>query len=151
MINWKGIACSTGWALMVTIMTACQGNSTSGDKTEKLPDGLEKVELDNGKKWKANPETKQGIVDMVNHIGEFVEDQEDGYETLAKNLRTDYQAIFKNCTMTGEAHNQLHHYLVPIDGYIKGIESADNALRETNLDKLEAHLAWFPKYFETAE
>lgn len=103
------------------------------------------VELNQGKKWKANPETIEGIGNMLKLV-------EDGQRTKAapsrlyEPLLVEFKTIFEKCTMKGDAHDQLHNYLIPLKGQLEGlnVSGADT----TNLKTLENYLLLFPNYFE---
>ena len=55
--------------------------------------------------------------------------------------------IFKMCTMTGSAHDQLHNFLVPMKAMFGGIESEDLATCKASFDALQKHLGVYEKYF----
>lgn len=87
------------------------------------------VLLNNGAKWEANLETTRGIDVMRGILIEFpanptIED----YRGLNKRLTVEFQNILQRCTMTGEAHEQLHNYLMPLKGMIDklGTETLEN-------------------------
>ena len=107
------------------------------------------VSLDDGKLWVANPETTSGINNMIKLTKEF-SDRESvvGYAELNKNLQNEFGLIFERCTMTGESHNQLHSYLVPMKGYFAGLISSDISTCKTNYDNLAVHLNEYQNYFE---
>jgi len=93
------------------------------------------VALDQGRRWKANPETTEGIANMRLLL--------DGYpsngftpQVMRDTLTSEFARIFERCTMTGEAHEQLHNYLVPLDGMLEGEASDDRfAAISTYLDQ----------------
>ncbi len=106
------------------------------------------VQLDNGKKWAANPETTQGIANMVAQINAFQGTDEAGYDQLASQLNNEFQLIFKNCTMKGEGHEQLHNFLLPMKAMVEGLEEGPAAERHKSLETLGQHLAGYSNYFE---
>ncbi len=106
------------------------------------------VSLDNGKLWIANPETTTGINNMIKLMSSFTNKESlDAFATLNKNLNDEFNEIFKQCTMTGEAHNQLHNYLHPLKGMIDGVGSSDIKTCRTDFDKLQKHLSEYSSYF----
>ena len=107
------------------------------------------VSLDNGKIWTANPETTSGINNMIKIMKGF-SDRESvvAYAELNKNLQNEFGLIFERCTMTGEAHNQLHNYLVPMKDMFAGLISSDINTCKTNYEKLANHLHEYSNYFE---
>ena len=103
---------------------------------------LPTVTLDNGQRWKANPETTSGIANMVAILGAY--DPATGDPTVLKDaLEAEFGLIFERCTMEGEAHNQLHNYLLPIHQALRDFEGSD-AQRAA----LGAQLAAYGNYFE---
>jgi len=103
------------------------------------------IQLDNGKKWKANPETVEGIDKMQAIIrnGEIAKAQPN---LLYEPLRKEFQTIFEKCTMKGEAHEQLHHFLTSVKVYLD--EMKDNTSATNAMEGLKAHLRTFADYFE---
>lgn len=53
------------------------------------------------------------------------EDSTASYAILADSLTAEFQMIFQNCSMEGEAHDQLHNYLLPILGKFNKLRSDD--------------------------
>lgn len=73
------------------------------------------VELNKGAKWEANVETTRGIDMMRGLLIDFKADPTvEDYRALHKKLAVEFQHILQRCTMTGEAHTQLHNYLMPL-------------------------------------
>ena len=102
------------------------------------------VQLDNGKRWKANPETTQGIAAMSAILDEHAKNPM-AKTVLKEKLEGEFQMIFQKCTMTGEAHNQLHNYLIPLH---KMLSAMDESSGEKELVAMRDHLQAYGKYFE---
>lgn len=111
---------------------------TSVSATEALP----AVTLDNGRRWKANPETTTGIANMAAILGAYDAASGDP-KALKASLEQEFGLIFERCTMTGEAHEQLHNYLLPIHHQLRDFEAT-----ETQREALGEHLAAYDNYFE---
>jgi len=109
------------------------------------------VQLDEGKKWKANVETSQGVNKMMGSVKKVISsdlsDIED-YRALGAALQTDFNEIFQKCTMTGEAHEQLHNFLLPMVDMVKTFEQKDLAACEKTLPRIKEHLGSYYDYFE---
>ena len=90
------------------------------------------LHLNDGKKWKANEETTASI----NRMFEIAKiDIEEGrlshYAAMGERLNIEIETLFKECTMKGEEHNQLHLYIVPlIDkfGSLEFVSDEDEAM-----------------------
>lgn len=107
------------------------------------------VQLDNGKKWTANPETTQGIANMTALVNAFQAGQnEAGYDQLAGQLEDEFQLIFKNCTMKGEGHEQLHNYLLPMKELMEKLKTGTVDRRQKSLEAVGQYLATYSNYFE---
>ena len=110
--------------------------------TATAHDALPAVTLDNGQRWKANPETTSGIANMVTILSAY--DPATGDPTVLKEtLEAEFGLIFERCTMEGEAHNQLHNYLLPIHHQLR-----DFAATEAQRIALGEHLAAYGNYFK---
>jgi len=110
---------------------------------QQEPEGMPTVLLDNGKTWAANPETTEGVEAMKALVDGFDPGIGDG-AALKEGLAAEFKDIFAKCTMTGEAHEQLHHYLVPIKAML------DNLGDQPTPDELSAlsdYLGTYPDYF----
>jgi len=105
------------------------------------------VELNEGQKWDANPETTQGIRNIQAQIAGAGSESLD-YPALAEALEKEYKDIIKNCTMKGEAHRQLHHYLAPVHHYLQQIKSEDQEEAHEALSALKAHIEKYDVYFK---
>ena len=109
----------------------------------------ETLHLNNGEKWVANPETTQGI----NRMLEIVAAQNDAqnfslYEEMGKSLNLEMKTIFNQCTMKGEAHDQLHLYLIPLVKQFRALENAENKEdAASKIGVITAHLNNYKTYF----
>lgn len=104
-----------------------------------------KVQLDNGKKWKANAETITGI----NNMSSLVQNGIIGKVEVAKlydSLQVEFKAIFDKCTMTGESHNQLHNFLLPLKGKLDKLKAGSSDIN--TLEEMQEYLLTFKNYFE---
>lgn len=101
------------------------------------------VTLENGQRWKANPETTSGIAKMVTLVDKQIAKPSDAKATKAA-LEEEFGLIFERCTMTGEAHNQLHNYLIPIHQRLSGFDAGD----AKQLAEMKSYLATYGNYFE---
>ena len=116
--------------------------------TPEAAAGTPEVLLNNGAKWDANPETTKGIGVMQGLLGEFTpEPTVEDFRALHKKLATSYQSILQQCTMTGEAHNQLHNYLLPLKGQIDKLGSENLAGCQKIMPELKAYLMKYSHYF----
>jgi hypothetical protein len=110
------------------------------------------VELDNGKKWKADDPTTAGISALKTAVDRFTsglkEAALDDYQRLHGELQPVVDGIFKSCTMTGEAHHQLHNYLGPVVKSLMILKGDDAKASADAVRTLERHLGDYSRYFE---
>ena len=99
--------------------------------------------LDSGHRWKANPETTAGIANMAALIDKQVAAPGDAKAAKAA-LEEEFALIFERCTMTGEAHNQLHNYLIPIHQRLSELDAGD----ASQLAGMKTYLGTYGNYFE---
>ena len=107
------------------------------------------VQLNNGNRWIANPETTTGIETMVSMMSSFEKkDTIDAYKELSEQLNLEFSTIFRKCTMTGEAHNQLHNFLLPIKDLLGSLDSPDLKECQGIYNKLNNDLKNYTTYFK---
>lgn len=65
---------------------------------------------------------------------------------LYDSLQAEFKTIFDKCTMTGESHNQLHNFLIPVKGQLVKLK-VGNTDGDT-LKEMQEYLLTFKNYFE---
>lgn len=110
----------------------------------------EAVQLDNGKRWIANPETTVGITDMLAILVKYEGQTADvtSRKAMRVELETAFQGIFKQCTMTGPAHDQLHNYLLPMKALFEKIDGDNTTEAEIAIGQLKLHLVDYQTFFQ---
>lgn len=103
------------------------------------------VELDSGKKWKANPETITGISNMLALVQDGITGKKEA-STLYEPLQFEFKTIFEKCTMKGESHNQLHNFLLPLKDELEKLKKGNISIE--SLKEMQAYLLTFKNYFE---
>ena len=110
---------------------------------------VEELKLNDGNLWEANAETTDGIHTMLQLMSDFPEvESAEAYATLKTNLDAQFKTIIKECTMTGEAHDQLHLFIVPMRDLFNGLTASDIENNKAHFNKLNAHLKSYKNYFE---
>lgn len=104
------------------------------------------IKLDHGNKWKANAETTEGIKTMQNICSHFNGDAEQLENTYVA-LNTEFNLIFERCTMTGEAHEQLHAFLIPVKNQLAVLKDCKTECKK-EVDYLSNYLTTYFQYFE---
>ena len=138
--------------LTMAALTACGSqDSHHHSETAQVEEvySIPEMELNNGELWRANIETTDDIFAMI-ELMDAHSDKENtiSYNELAEQLNEAFNGIFRNCTMTGAAHDQLHNYLYPLNEIMEGLRSADLNICKGAYSDLEQHLGLYFDFFE---
>lgn len=104
-----------------------------------------KLVLNNGNKWQANPETTKGIQKMQALVDNYLNAGDADNKKLSENLETEFTTILQNCTMSGEAHAQLHNFLLPLKGKIDKLKENQGIIA---VKEIQSYLKNFTNYFQ---
>lgn len=127
-----------------------QGGTSIEKEDEEDNETTSNLKLNDGKKWIANPETITGINNMIAILGNPIEEERVIlYVARGQQLMEEFKLLVSNCTMTGEAHDQLHNYILPLKEKIEILSNCEDttACDLTSLDILR-FLNDFNNYFE---
>lgn len=132
--------------------SSCNDAPTAQQNQEQVShDGTDNLtlQLNDGKRWKANTATTEGINNLTLLVDKFAEsDSAATYIQLKTELEAEFTSIFKQCTMTGPAHDQLHNYLFPLKRLFNRLKSLDSEERLTAVKDLKVYLKEYAVYFE---
>lgn len=106
------------------------------------------VLLHNGERWEADTSTKAGIVKMQTLLQSYRAGATSDVDTLQKQLQQTFSQIFARCTMQGEAHTQLHNYLLPLKEQLSQLKTCGEGSCDTIIQTLDKHLQGFATYFK---
>jgi len=127
--------------------------SVTSDALQKIPLATNESEdevagnlvLNNANKWQANPETIEGIRKMQNLVDDYLANTNTNkVKVLGENLEAEISDILEKCTMTGDAHAQLHNYLLPLREKIERLKDNHDI---ANVKVVKTYLTEFDKYF----
>ena len=139
---------SISYFALVLVIFAC-GEKHDHSDNEKTVYSIPDLELNNNALWKANTETTDGIFGMIGLMDSFSDKENvSAYNELAGSLNKEFNGIFKNCTMTGAAHDQLHNYLLPLKEIMEGLRSSELNICKASFADLEHHLGLYFEFFE---
>jgi hypothetical protein len=114
-------------------------------KTENIYE----IELVNNEKWKVNEEMMVHITAIVSDVESFTGDQPEDYIALGKKLDAHIDLLISNCNMTGQAHEELHKWLLPfIDINNELIEKKTSHSQSQTFTSIEKSLKEFKLYFK---
>lgn len=158
----------TAILFLFAAMIACGGENTqkteqttgvSEDKNEmqevnnkgqeKPMENKSSLSLNNGEKWIANEETTKGVRNMQTHMADYTQlNEPEECKRLQSALQEEFNYIISKCTMKGEAHDQLHNFLIVIQENLKGLASKDLDRCKESYEKIDAQLAVYDAYFK---
>jgi len=139
------------YILFILIFISCKPNfekkleTVPTQKDISLIDTLQ-LKLNHNKKWTVNPETHQGIRNIDSIIKKFKHNT--AYKDLGEKLSQQTNYIITNCTMTGDAHNQLHVILLPILDEIDNLKIDNNPNKEQAFKRLQNLISKYFSHFE---
>jgi hypothetical protein len=120
-----------------------QHDETTPNATEDHSHQAATVQLNNGARWAANPETTEGINKMMMLIEGAEKAESLDIEEFRSLLHKEFRMIFQKCTMTGEAHEQLHNYLFPLKEQMDNMQGTPEEIAE-----FKKYLNTYSQYFE---
>ncbi|MGD9897893.1 MAG: hypothetical protein AB7T22_02085 [Calditrichaceae bacterium] len=141
-------------ALFVSCGADSAGEHTHGKKTrtsysaEDVPeDRLEGLRLDNGRKWKMDDHTRSSFAKMGASLldSDLQALEEDGLKKAGADLQVLTDELIQGCTMTGNAHNQLHLYL---SEYMPAVAALTKSGRIEDARRVRHYLERYKAYFE---
>ncbi len=149
-------------AILILLFFVSCGSEKSDDASKKDKESKENHEdhdhgssdeslhLNDGKRWKVNPETTEGVEKMTTRIGSFdLNAPTEEYQILFDSLDSDFRYIFKMCSAEGEAHDQLHVLLFPLRGMFNKLKSPEEDVRKKAFENIKNQLVKYPDYFES--
>lgn len=122
----------------------------SAKNTNELDEEVEeRLSLNNGKKWIVNSETHEGMTQIIVILDNIDPLTVDDYNQVGEKCYQHTSYIISNCSMKGEAHNQLHHVLHPILDDIENLKkSASVSNAKVAATSLEKNISDYFTHFE---
>ncbi len=112
-------------------------------------DADEALVLNDGKKWEMNPEMLTIVRSMEKEVNAFHSEKLTDMQALGAKLDGQVNDLTASCTMEGQAHDELHKWLLPFIHNIKHLkEATTNAEGKESVDDLKESLVEFNQYFE---
>ncbi len=109
----------------------------------------EVIELNNGSKWKADPEMFSHVEAMKKSVSTFSGQSVEDYHVLAAELGDHTQQFISSCTMKGKGHDELHKWLHPYMQQVQELEKTENPeTAEKLVAQLNQSLLRFEEYFK---
>ena len=147
------------YLLIILVVSLYGCNNTAeqevSDTKESIPhtehehDETKDIALDNGEKWVVDAEMMIHIRNMEKDIEAFKTSEEKNYNVLASQLESNIELLTSNCTMEGQAHDELHKWLIP---YIETVEAFSESTKDNEaaeqLEYIEKYFVTFNQYFK---
>ncbi len=151
--------------LVASIMYSCNNHSedeasltqdttqqASTKEDEHHHEEHEPITLNNGAKWKVDENMMTYIRKMETQTGQLAGKKEISLpelQSFADSLQVNLDALTTSCTMTGQAHDELHKWLVPFIDMASHLQKA-TAQEEArkSFDEIEESFHTFNTYFE---
>lgn len=128
------------------IIISCNSNQQHDTKENQEQSG---INLNNGDKWKVNPEMKPHIEKGHELLAEYISKKGEDYQKLAENLTAQNNSLIQSCTMKGKSHDELHKWLYPHIELIKKLSNAKSVTEaETIIPDFEKSFNTYHNYFE---
>lgn len=121
--------------------------STSCNRAPHLHDENEAIVLNEGQKWKVDADMLAIIRSMESEINNYTDTID--FEQLSLLLSQGVDSLTTNCTMTGQAHDELHKWLLPYIDLVNETKKASKKEEQTEvMEKLRTSFGTFNMYFE---
>lgn len=105
----------------------------------------EAIQLDGDKKWKVDDNMMAHIRNMEKDIASFDNSKPENYQVLADNLKENLDLLTSNCTMKGQAHDELHKWLLP---YLDLVDNFSKDKSAEQFTEIQNSFTTFNQYFE---
>ncbi|MBK7467314.1 MAG: hypothetical protein IPJ43_11085 [Saprospiraceae bacterium] len=128
--------------IMSLLLISCKNNGSSNEQNEKL-------QLNNGQKWKVDEKMLVYIRNMESDILDFSNTDQKDFNILTEKLQSNIDLLTSNCTMKGDAHDALHKWLLPYIEIVNTLSETKNATEaSTQFENIQTLFSTFNQYFQ---
>lgn len=138
-------------AVTLAVLLSSCNTKIKEEKTAEIPveehqhASTETIELNNGAKWKVDATLMLHIRNMEKDIADFEKNSTNDYALLATKLKQNVGLLTSNCTMEGQAHDELHKWLVP---YIELVEEFSKEKSAEKFTEIQHSFITLNQYFQ---
>jgi hypothetical protein len=139
----------------IILMIACNNQTEKKEVKELAKTSLHEhndsnaIVLNNGEKWKVDEGMLVHIRNMENDISAIANSEEKDYKLLAKKLQHHIDLLTSNCTMKGQAHDELHKWLLPYIDLVNVFSETKNKQElQEQFKKIQSSFLTFNQYFQ---
>ena len=129
--------------IALTFLAACSQENDHAESHTHHHNKETELSLNNGERWEANPETNEGIRKMLAITSDYLNDRHGDLNVVHSELEAEFQTIIQECTMDGEAHDQLHHFLHPLQEKMAELQEGHD-----NAEEIHSWLEMYSDYFK---
>jgi len=116
--------------------------------TEEHDHSNEEIVLNNGQKWKVDDSMIVHIRNMEKDVNSFEAKSFDDYVVLAEKIAVNLDLLTSNCTMTGQAHDELHKWLLPFIDLSDEFSASKTEEAAAIYQEIKTSFITFNTYFE---
>lgn len=110
---------------------------------------MQEIQLNNGVKWEANPETNEGVAHMQAVLTTSNPKDLKDYYAVADALNKEKNYVIKECTMKGPSHDNLHVWLLPLMEKIDALKEVKTLEEAQHMyENIVHHVNAYDTYFE---
>lgn len=125
---------------VVFVTSSCDNHQSASPKPSGSEDTVS-LTLNGDTKWKMDEHTRAAFESMSAKASHKNGD----LKALGSALQADLDKLIQGCTMTGDAHNELHKFLT---AYMPAVQKLTNNGGDENLETIKQLLDKYPDYFE---
>lgn len=146
MLKIKIVLLATVGLLLFSCNSKSKEEKTTKIKTEEHQHSdSEAIQLNDGGKWKVDDAMMLHIRNMEKDVANFDKESDKNYSLLADKLKVNIDLLTSNCTMKGEAHDELHKWLVP---YIELVDAFSKEKSANQFTEIQHSFKTFNQYFQ---
>ncbi len=135
-------------------------SNTSNEKSKKQTETIDReehqhnaeiqtIELNNGVKWKVDAHMMTHIRNMEKDANSYGMGEQKDSQSLSEKLQSNIDLLTSNCTMNGQAHDELHKWLLPYIDLVNGLSKAkDETEAEKQILNIQTSFTVFNQYFQ---
>lgn len=131
-------------------LVGCSTSKTGSASASDASHGTDaKLELNAGQKWVVDKPMMAYIRSMEKAVHDFEGTPGRDHAALAMTIQDDLGRLVTSCTMKGEAHDELHKWLMPFLGFsAEYAKASDPSIQLQKFEEIRNALVVFNAYFE---
>ena len=126
---------------------ANDSQQSSGANKVEIDEELSDLSLNDGKKWQMDEHTRESFSEMEKLFSniELKDSSEEELKKYGTVLREGIDSLIQGCKMEGDAHDQLHSFLMP---YIDVVDNLSEHGEKEEAIKIQRYLKIYKEFFE---